>query len=153
EGVGVPRLDGEATHVEFSNGTGHALSSGWKRARRVSGVGTRGRMMLALGVCVALALAMLLVPTRQPESKEIPRPRLPAAASPFDIRIAQGVPEAQRSAGQPPEVVAVLGDSRWRQWGLVWSVAFSTDGRFVASGGEERAIRVWDPNTGGEIMA
>jgi WD40 repeat protein/serine/threonine protein kinase len=152
EGIGTPRLDGEATHIVSPRGITNGKAS-TTIARRVRGVGTRGRVLLALVACVALAVGMLLVPSQQPESKETPRPRLAAAASPFDVRIAQGVPEAQRSAGQPPEVVAVLGDSRWRQWGLVWSVAYSKDGRFVASAGEERAIRVWDPNTGGEVMA
>jgi WD40 repeat protein len=36
--------------------------------------------------------------------------------------------------------------------GAVWSIAFSPDGRFVASGGEDGAIKIWEAATGAEVQ-
>src|SRR5262249_39134016 len=47
-----------------------------------------------------------------------------------------------------PELVAVLGDSRRKQWGQLMSVALSRDGKLLASAGYDCAVRLWDPVTG-----
>jgi WD40 repeat protein len=57
------------------------------------------------------------------------------------------IPAAERFDGQPVELVAVLGEHRQRHWGPVRSVAWSADGKQIASGGDDNVIRVWDAQT------
>ncbi|KAF4230403.1 hypothetical protein CNMCM6457_005979 [Aspergillus fumigatiaffinis] len=42
-----------------------------------------------------------------------------------------------------PELQTLEGHSHW-----VWSVAFSQDGQLLASGSEDKTIKLWDPTTG-----
>jgi eukaryotic-like serine/threonine-protein kinase len=70
--------------------------------------------------------------------------RLP---SPLDDFKANLIPVFDRPAGLPAEVVAVLGEHRQRHWGAVRSVALSANGQLVASGGDDKVIRLWDSAT------
>src|SRR5579885_746744 len=44
---------------------------------------------------------------------------------------------------QPKELVAVVGEPHGRQWGPVYAVAVSPDGKLIAGGGEDRHIHLW----------
>ncbi|MBI3462253.1 MAG: hypothetical protein HY000_04215 [Planctomycetes bacterium] len=57
------------------------------------------------------------------------------------------IPAAERFPWQPKELVAVLGEHRQRHWGPVWCVAYSKDGKRIASGDADHVIRVWDAET------
>jgi WD40 repeat protein len=50
----------------------------------------------------------------------------------------------------PPRALARIGTIRFRQQ-TPWCLAFSPDGKRLASGGYDHEVRLWDPDTGKEI--
>ncbi|MBL8798356.1 MAG: serine/threonine protein kinase [Planctomycetia bacterium] len=67
--------------------------------------------------------------------------------SPLDELRREDIPAARKPAALPEEVVAVLGEHRQRHWGAARSVAFSNNGELIASGGDDRLVRVFDGRT------
>ena len=52
----------------------------------------------------------------------------------------------------PPGALARMGTTRLRHGGQVHAVAFSPDGKTIASTGADGAVRVWAPATGKELV-
>jgi WD40 repeat protein len=71
----------------------------------------------------------------------------PPPPGPLDRLDSATIPAQERFPWQPPELVAVLGAHRQRHWGQVLSVAWSPDGKRIASSGTDYVIRIWDTAT------
>jgi WD40 repeat protein/serine/threonine protein kinase len=50
----------------------------------------------------------------------------------------------------PADALTTIGEAEWRHWGTVNSVAIAADGRRVASGGTDNAVRIWNRESGKE---
>lgn len=52
----------------------------------------------------------------------------------------------------PPGAIARLGTVRWRHASSVMALAFSPDGKTIATGSADRTIRLWELSTGKELL-
>src|SRR5262249_5314620 len=76
----------------------------------------------------------------------------PPPPGPLDALDPAKIPAQERFPWQPKELVAVLGEHRQRHWGRVQCVAYSPDGKRIASGDfDHDVIRVWDAETMREL--
>src|SRR5262249_8991154 len=75
---------------------------------------------------------------------------LPSA---LDALSNSNISDHDRFPWQPQGLVQVLGEHRGRHWGGVRCSAFSPDGKLVATGGEDKVIRIWDTATMRERLA
>jgi WD40 repeat protein/serine/threonine protein kinase len=67
--------------------------------------------------------------------------------SPLDNLDPLAIPELDRLADQPAELVAVLGEHRGRQGHYPFAAAVSPDGSTVATGGNDYCVVLWDAKT------
>ena len=63
------------------------------------------------------------------------------------------IPPHERLAWQTPELVAVLGTHTLRHWAPVNAAIVSPNGKWIATGCDDRVVRLWDFATGIEIAA
>jgi WD40 repeat protein len=92
--------------------------------------------VLVSDVRLSFGLRLARVPVGKELLKLItPEEKKPAQAAlgPLDKLDPKNIPAAERFPWQPKELVAVLGEHRRRHVGRVWQVAYSGDGRWIAS--------------------
>jgi WD40 repeat protein/tRNA A-37 threonylcarbamoyl transferase component Bud32 len=106
----------------------------------------RKRPLAIVGaVLVVIALTSLLLLGRgKHDNNPIPDPIFPSP----NVSALSPIPIEEHMAWHPKELVAILGEQRLRQWGLVQGIAFSPDGRELASAGGDEMVRVWNTTDG-----
>jgi serine/threonine-protein kinase len=129
-------------------------------ARPAARPGRRRLVLAAAGSLALLLLAVGIVALLIPGGREGGEP----PPTSLDQLRPEDVPEAEQFRGQPPELVAVLGDSRGRCWTPdtespdAWvdppHLAYRPGGKdLVAMARTHDRVRVWDPLTNRELPA
>jgi RNA polymerase sigma factor (sigma-70 family) len=99
-----------------------------------------------LGAGLGMGLSSLPEPREQPKS---PRPAVaPVVTEPRELRLAE---KDLYDDPLPAGVVSRLGTVRFRHEGNINSVAFSPDGKIIATGSLDNTLRLWDAATGKEL--
>lgn len=131
-----------------------------KQATNLVGAGSSLRLRAArassmkLKLAAAAILALVLVGayllfrgspgTREPGDDSLASGKLVSALDGLDGKL---IAKMERPAGFKDELVAVLGSHRGRHWQEATCIAFSPDGKLLASGGADKEIRIWDAET------
>lgn len=111
----------------------------------VTMVGLHGRTSVCLVACLVMT-CLLEVGRQASVADEVDDPALDKAKGPLHRIDPARIPACERFPWQPKELVAVLGEHRGRHWSSVGAVAFTPDGRLLATAAG-RLVYVWDATT------
>ncbi len=82
------------------------------------------------------------------DAREKDQPQPPATGTfSLDHLRAEDIAEVNRLPWLPKETVAVLGEYRGRHRGVVCDVAYSRNGKLIASAGNDNFVRLWESTT------
>src|SRR6266851_593977 len=98
----------------------------------------RGATSMSKSFGVYLLAACLPLTVDEPAFGEPPDPKTPVRSDAYGDPL-------------PPGAIARLGTIRLRHGGQIGSVAFSPDGKILASGAADNLVKFWDPDTGKEM--
>jgi WD40 repeat protein/beta-lactamase regulating signal transducer with metallopeptidase domain len=142
------RLRRRLAHIDQSSGSTAALARPLVRS-----------VLLLTGIVVASLVGSVELISQAATSADTLQPAPQPAASldhlqrsqidPYELRMAGGGDAAKA----PAELVAVLGNSRFKHLSYVKEAVYSPDGTQIASAGGDGMVRLWDAATGNEIRA
>jgi WD domain, G-beta repeat len=70
----------------------------------------------------------------------------------WDVATGKELKSFQVHPGKAPTVFADVGERDAQLWRMAWQVAFSPDGKFLATG-SSGAVQIWDSSTGREVFS
>src|SRR5205807_4580517 len=125
-GSAPPTRTSQMNRISYSTGSRKSSFLSERSARLAWGNLLSAFLIFALGIESAQA---------QSNSQEKPLSLNHLNADEIDV--------ADRAPSLPREVVAIAGTNRGRYWGMIYSFAFSPDGKRIAVGGDKNRVHIF----------